>query len=149
VRASGTYQGPVAAGGATVTAETDHSVTAEDLAMQKSVAPTAFVAGGVATYSLVLRSGEYRQVTGIAVTDVLPNGVCPLSASQNYAGGAPADCAPEPGFAPTNATIDAVTQHPDGGGDGHRVRGRCFLASSSPGRRDRGTPQPLPLVRPS
>ena len=34
------------------------------------------------------------------------------------------------------------------GGDGPRVRGRCHLASSSPGRRDRGTPQPLPLVRP-
>lgn len=36
---------------------------------------------------------------------------CPLSATQNFV---TADCAPEPGFAPTNATIDSVTQHADG-----------------------------------
>ncbi len=114
VRASGSYEGSVVGGGSTVTAETDASVTAEDLAMQKSVSPATFIRNEVATYTLVLRTGEYRQVNGLIITDVLPNGVCPLSTTTNYVTGAPADCAPEPGFAPMNATIDSVIQHPDG-----------------------------------
>ena len=77
----------MAGGGSTVTAQATHAVTIEDLAMAKSVAPATFDGGEIATYTLVLRSGEYRQIAGMAVTDVLPNGVCPLSATQNFVTG--------------------------------------------------------------
>ena len=73
VRASGTYEGPVVGGGSTVTAEADASVTAEDLSMQKSVSPATFIRNEVATYTLVLRTGEYRQVNGLIITDGLPD----------------------------------------------------------------------------
>lgn len=115
VTASGVYQGPVAPGASTSVSDTDTvTVTAEDLALVKSVNPGAFTGGGVATYTLTLRTGEYVDATNIVLTDVLPDGLCPLSTTTNYAPGAPAECGPVPGSNPTGASYDTVTVNDDG-----------------------------------
>jgi uncharacterized repeat protein (TIGR01451 family)/fimbrial isopeptide formation D2 family protein len=117
-QASGNYTGPVFGGGSsTVTASDDLTVTSEDLAMQKSVAPGAFTGGNIATYTLRLQTGEYRQAAGIVITDHVPNGVCPLSPTTNFATGSPSECDPGAGFAPTGATIASATQLADGSFD--------------------------------
>ena len=117
-RASGTYTGTVFGGGSsTVTAVDDVTVMSEDLALQKSVAPTGFTGGNIATYTLNLQTSEYRQAAGIVITDHVPNGVCPLSATTNFAAGSPSECDPGAGFAPTNATIASATQLADGSFD--------------------------------
>ena len=117
-QASGTYTGTVFGGGSsTVTASDELTVTSEDLAMQKSVAPGAFTGGGIATYTLKLQTSEYRQAAGIVITDHVPNGVCPLSPTTNFAFGAPSECDSGPGFAPTGTTIESATQNPDGSFD--------------------------------
>jgi large repetitive protein len=117
-QATGTYMGTVFGGGShIVTASDDLTVTSEDLAMQKSVAPTAFTGGGIATYTLKLQTSEYRQAAGIVITDHIPNGVCPLSPTTNFASGTPSECDPGAGFAPTGATIASATQLADGSFD--------------------------------
>lgn len=75
--AEGTYQGDDATGNTpvAVTAEGTETVTAEDLAIRKSVSPSAFSIGGTATYTLTLRTSEYRSAGDIVVTDVLPDGM--------------------------------------------------------------------------
>ena len=93
--ATGTYQGPVASGTTTATSDTDElTVTAEDLALQKSGAPGAFSGGGVATWTLTVRTGEYADATGVVLTDVLPDGLCPLSSTTNFSPDGDAECAP-------------------------------------------------------
>ena len=95
---SGLYTGPVqgqtGSGPFPVQSSTSHTVTAEDLAMQKSVAPGTFVAGEIATYTLKLQVSEYVSASGIVITDLLPNGVCPVWRTQSPAvtGVLPADC---------------------------------------------------------
>mgnify|MGYP001428499946 CR=1 FL=1 len=102
---AGAYSGPVQGGGQAVVARTQHTVTSEDLALAKTVAPTTFTAGGIATYTLTLRTGEYRQATGTVLTDSLPNGLCPLSSTTNFTatGAQPvsAECAPVADSDPT------------------------------------------------
>ena len=117
-QATGTYTGPVfGTGGPTVTASDDLTVTSEDLAMQKSVTPTAFSGGGIATYTLQLQTSEYRRAADIVITDHVPNGVCPLSTTTNFATGSPSECGPGAFFAPTGATIASATQLADGSFD--------------------------------
>ncbi len=112
---TGTYTGPVAPGAnATSTSTSTVTVTSEDLAVQKSVRPGTFAGGGVATYTLRLETSEYRRAADIRITDHVPNGVCPLSPTTNFATGAPADCAPAASFAPTGATLASATQNADG-----------------------------------
>src|SRR6185437_91328 len=95
--AAGTYTGPVAGGGTAVVADTTHTVTVNDLRIYKSVSPAEFVAGGISTYTLHVDSGEYTDNSAITITDVLPNGVCPLDDVSNHVTGAPAECAPSAG----------------------------------------------------
>ncbi|MEO9237690.1 MAG: DUF11 domain-containing protein, partial [Jatrophihabitantaceae bacterium] len=111
--ASGSYTGPVASGGSTVVADTNHTVTVNDLRIYKSVAPAEFVAGAVSTYTLHVDSGEYTDNSAITITDVLPNGICPLDNLSNHVTGAPADCDPGAGFAPS-LPYQSVTQNADG-----------------------------------
>ena len=112
--AAGTYTGPVASGGSTsVFADTTHTVTVNDLRIYKSVSPTEFVAGQVATYTLHVDSGEYTDNSAITITDTLPNGVCPLDNVQNYVTGAPTECNSGAGFAPS-LPYQSVTQNADG-----------------------------------
>ena len=95
VHASGTYSGAVAPGTSTaVTADTSHSVHVNDLRILKAVSPTTFTTGDIATYTLTVEASEYVNGSAISITDVLPNGVCPLDNVANYVTGAPADCAP-------------------------------------------------------
>jgi fimbrial isopeptide formation D2 family protein/uncharacterized repeat protein (TIGR01451 family) len=76
--ASGTYTGPVFSGASTtVTAQDTAVVKAMDLSVVKSVSPTQFTAGSVATYDLHVRTSEYTNVSGVTFTDVIPNGLCP------------------------------------------------------------------------
>ena len=105
-------------GRARVTDDDTLTVTAEDLAVQKSVSPGVFTQGGVATYTLDLQTGEYADATDIVLTDTIPNGLCPLDNVDNYAGGAPAGCAPgtdggADDFAPS-VPFDDVVENPDG-----------------------------------
>jgi uncharacterized repeat protein (TIGR01451 family) len=103
---SGTYTGPMAAGAnPAIVATTSLTRTAEDLAVAKSVAPASFVGGAIAAYSLLIRGSEYVSSAGVIATDRIPNGLCPLDASANYANNSPTEC--DPGaFAPT-ATVSS------------------------------------------
>lgn len=111
---SGTYTGNVASGTSTaVSAQTAHTVTINDLRVYKSVNPGEFRGGDVATYTLHVDSSEYTDNSAITITDILPNGVCPLDDVSNYATGAGADCAPGAGFAPS-LRYASVNQNSDG-----------------------------------
>jgi uncharacterized repeat protein (TIGR01451 family) len=111
-QASGAYTGP-AVGGAASVASTSHQLSVHDLRIDKSVTPAEFVAGGIASYTLRVDSGEYTDNSAIVITDVLPNGMCPLDAVRNHTAGAPVDCAPAAGFAPS-LPYQSITQNPDG-----------------------------------
>jgi uncharacterized repeat protein (TIGR01451 family)/fimbrial isopeptide formation D2 family protein len=114
VSVSATYTGPVAAGTSRSVGDTaDLTVTAEDLAVHKSVSPGRFRHGGIATYTLTVRTGEYADASDIVITDVLPDGLCPLDATTNHAPGSPAPCAPSSGNAPSHA-YDTVTSEAGG-----------------------------------
>ncbi len=103
--AAGTYSGGVAPTTSKNVSDTGtKTVTAEDLAMQKSVNPTIVARGALSTWTLALETGEYRSIGGdLVITDTLPNGLCPLGAA-NYTH-APtaqdAECDPVAGRNPT------------------------------------------------
>lgn len=112
---SATYTGPVAAGGSTQVQDVDELVvTSEDLAVQKSVTPDTFAHGGIATYTLELQTGEYADATDIVLTDVIPDGLCPLGgAGDNFASSAPPECDGSAGDAPSQ-DFASVTEGADG-----------------------------------
>ena len=113
VDVSGTYTGTVESGGsAAVDVQASHTVTVNDLRIIKSVSPTDFVSGGLATYTLSIASSEYVDNSDITVTDTIPNGVCPLDTTRNYVAGAPPDC--NPGTVDPSVPYQSVTQNPDG-----------------------------------
>ncbi|HMD44717.1 MAG TPA: isopeptide-forming domain-containing fimbrial protein, partial [Acidimicrobiales bacterium] len=97
----GSYQGPLG-GGATnpVKATGSSTVQAADLAIQKSASPPGFQAGQPVTYQLDFQSGEYRYVASPVVTDIIPNGICPIDATTNYDAHSDPECNPV-GPAPT------------------------------------------------
>ncbi|HNN48912.1 MAG TPA: hypothetical protein PKM12_08045, partial [Marmoricola sp.] len=106
----------------TVVDSDTETVTSEDLALHKSVTTQTedgtnnggqFSAGGIATYTLTLRTGEYADASNIVLTDVIPDGLCPLDDVTNHAG--TPECAPAPEFAPVNGNFASVTHNP---GDG-------------------------------
>ncbi len=115
---SGTYSGTVKPGTSpAVSDDTTFSVTSEDVALKKSVSPASFTPGGVATYTLLVNLSEYVDASGIVMTDHLPDGLCPLSTTTNYAPGNPAECAPGAGFGTTGATFAGVVAKADGSYD--------------------------------
>lgn len=81
----GTYTGQDSSG-TTGTAVDDSdrlTVTSEDIALHKSVATETadgddndqkFEAGGIAAYTLTVRTGEYADASDIVITDVIPDG---------------------------------------------------------------------------
>ena len=77
VNAVGRYQGPNVNGTQPVTINTYNrdTVTAEDLALDKSVSLGTFSIGGTATYTLRLRTSEYRTTTLTSLVDQLPDGL--------------------------------------------------------------------------
>ena len=100
---TGTYTGEhiTGTGNLPVTDEDSLTVTAEDVRLVKSVDPKEFASGGVATFTLAVDVSEYVDASAVLVTDTLPDGYCPLGGDQNYAPGAPAECAPAGGATPT------------------------------------------------
>lgn len=118
--AEGLYQGP-GAGGApapiAVSDATDLTVTAEDLALHKSVSPGTFQNDGIATYTLTVRTGEYATAGDVVLTDLIPDGLCPVWGNQTptVSGVAlPDGCGAGHGANPTNATLSSVVANPDG-----------------------------------
>lgn len=111
VQADGSYTGPAVGGNPAVEATGQHTVTVHDVRIHKGVAPATFASGNVATYTLTIDAGEYEDASNLQITDVLPNGVCPLDDVANYAPSTPdnSDCAPAPPFAPTDA-YQSVTE---------------------------------------
>src|SRR5262249_19314290 len=113
VNVTGTYTGDVAAGGSSaVDVTAQHSVAINHVRVVKSVSPTEFQAGQIATYALQVDASEYVDGSGIVLTDTVPNGLCPLGPS-NFATGTPVECAPVAGETPSVA-YQSVTQNPDG-----------------------------------
>ncbi len=111
-RIEGTYTGPFAPGATNpVSDQTSVTVTLEDVAVQKTVDNPLFISNGIATFTLKVRVSEYVDGTGILLTDVLPNGYCPLSSTTNFVTGASLDCAPRAGADPTGAAYASVTQN--------------------------------------
>lgn len=114
-RVSGTYTGPVAPTASTqVASDGSYTVTAEDIAMQKSVSPTSFTAGGIATFTLTVRVSEYVDGSAIVLTDTLPDGMCPLSSATNFSDASVPACDPVAGSDPTGGSFSSITQQSDG-----------------------------------
>lgn len=112
--ATGTYTGPVANGASTaVHAEGSATVTSMDLSVVKSNKTPVFDSGSNATYDLLVRTSEYTDVASVTVTDIIPNGLCPLlPVGTSVIGILPADCT---GHAPvSNATVNSETVNSDG-----------------------------------
>ncbi len=59
-------------------------MTAEDLRLVKSVTPTTFVQGALATYTLSIDTSEYAHLSDLLITDTIPNGLCPIDDSKNW-----------------------------------------------------------------
>jgi hypothetical protein len=112
--ATGTYTGPVANGASTaVHAEGSATVKSMDLSVVKSNKTPVFDSGSNATYDLLVRTSEYTDVASVTVTDIIPNGLCPLlPVGTSVVGILPADCT---GHAPvSNATVNSETVNSDG-----------------------------------
>ncbi len=95
-----------------VTAQGSLTVSLEDFAIDKTPSGT-FQQGTIVPWSLRIRAGEYRDLTGITLLDTLPSGLCPLG-SANYAIGSPSECDPVPGQNPSIPYSPAPTVNPDG-----------------------------------
>jgi uncharacterized repeat protein (TIGR01451 family)/fimbrial isopeptide formation D2 family protein len=100
--------------GADVADTTNHTVTAEDLRIVKSVSPSDFVQGGLATYTLVVDTSEYADASGLVITDEMPSGLCPVRTADPGYTPPVAECAIDQGDAPTSASITGVRVNPDG-----------------------------------
>lgn len=108
-RASGTY-----AGSTVVWDDDTLTRTAEDIAMQKGVSTGTIQQGGISTWTLALQASEYRSVANIRITDVLPDGLCPLG-DVNFESGTPSstECDPVAGQTPS-LDYAGVTERTDG-----------------------------------
>ena len=114
-QALGTYTGPLAGGAsAGQEADTTHTVSIEDVSMQKTADTANFSAGGIVTYTIKVNVSQYVNASNIVITDDLGNGLCPLSSTTNYVSGAPSECDPVPGSDPTGATFSSVVQNGNG-----------------------------------
>jgi hypothetical protein len=111
-QATGTYSGTFGSGSNPASADGQDTVTIHDLAIQKTVSSSSFVESSDVTFTLAYETSEYRYSQAAVITDVLPNGLCPISATANYdqdAGGGASDltnhsdCAPQSGYDPSLA----------------------------------------------
>lgn len=72
----------------TVFTQADGSVsrTVKDVIVQKAArAPATLQPGSANVWDLTVRTSEYRSAQNIVVTDTVPDGLCPLSSSSNFA----------------------------------------------------------------
>ncbi len=97
--ARGTYQ--QAGGGQLPVTDVDvKPATAEDLLLAKSSSSGALVVGQITTWTLTATASEYRYVDDVRVRDVVPDGLCPLDATNRESDATP-DCAGGAAFAPS------------------------------------------------
>lgn len=106
---TGDYTGPTADGISATGASVDHTVSIEDVRMRKGVSPTQFAQGGIATFTMTVDTSEYVRADSIVVTDVLPDGYCPLSPGDNFAPGAPSECNFAGGMSAPDPSFDSVS----------------------------------------
>lgn len=109
-QAAGLYNGVAATSDATTLDR-----TAEDLRLVKSVTPANFVNGDIVRFTLDVAASEYRNMSAMQITDVLPDGLCPLGAS-NFESTPPAalaECNPVGGQNPSLA-YTSVTENANG-----------------------------------
>lgn len=94
---TGIYLGEVANGAShRVSTTDDKTVRILDLGVVKSAASTAFMGGQETQFTLKVRTSQFiEKTTGITLTDVFPNGLCPVLPSGVILAGDPwpAECA--------------------------------------------------------
>ncbi len=114
VSAAGVFTGTAPTSPSIVTEE--HTVTIEDVRMQKSVSPSdGFTPGGTAVFTMKIEASEYMDASNTVVTDTLPDGYCPLGAtgSTNWPG--EPDCTALAGDPKPSPGFSSVTWNPDPG----------------------------------
>ncbi len=79
-QASGLYLGLI-----TTSTQLDSTRTAEDLALSKTSSATTLVPGTTTQWDLTVRASEYRSAADVVVSDVVPDGLCPLDAGGSLA----------------------------------------------------------------
>ena len=115
VGSSGTYTGPPGPAGTEVSAKSQASVTAVDLAVLKSLSTSTVAPGQAVTVSLRYVTSEYRYSSPTVLTDTLPSGTCPVTTTTNYAtDSAAAECAPSSSYADPSIPFSSVVENADG-----------------------------------
>ena len=107
---AGTYNGATPVSDATTLTR-----TAEDWVVRKAASSGTLAQGALTTWTLTFQTSEYKFVDDATVTDTLPNGLCPLGAT-NLAHNADADdaeCDPVGGQTPSRPYTSA-TENADG-----------------------------------
>ena len=115
VQAIGTYTGDLKPGTANpVGATNQDTVIAHDLAVQKTVSTATFTPGKIVSFTLHVETSEYRYSTGVHLTDVVPNGICPIDGTKNYDEHTTAQCDPVAAHTPVlvNNRTHATTPLP-------------------------------------
>nr|WP_246851464.1 isopeptide-forming domain-containing fimbrial protein [Patulibacter sp. SYSU D01012] len=115
-RAAGVYRGDDAdpARHRDVEDTTTLTRTAEDVAVQKSVDRGDVAQDAISRWTFDVQTSEYRTVRDIVVDDVLPNGLCPLGATNLEGGGQRStECDPVAGEVPT-LPYASTTERADG-----------------------------------
>jgi uncharacterized repeat protein (TIGR01451 family)/fimbrial isopeptide formation D2 family protein len=112
--AHGTYQAPSKAG-KSVKDEGTLLRTAEDIAIQKSNNLGSLNQGDLTKWTIDLQVSEYRWLTNVSIHDVVPNGLCPLGATNlaHDPGGQDDECAPTGGNLPSE-TYTSVQEQGNG-----------------------------------
>ncbi|MBE2317197.1 DUF11 domain-containing protein [Solirubrobacter sp. CPCC 204708] len=109
---TGTYQGTTPR---TVSDATTLTRTAEDWVVRKSGDSSGLAQGALTNWTLTFETGEYKFADDATVTDTLPNGLCPLDAtnrtSSNHA--SDGECDPVVGRTPS-APYTSATENADG-----------------------------------
>lgn len=92
VEATGTFtEGTDPPRDVTRTVAGKHTVTIEDLRMRKSADKATFVPGGIVNFTFLVETSEYVSASDVVITDVLPDGFCPLDETRSFWPAAPGD----------------------------------------------------------
>ncbi len=95
--ANGNYDlNPARRAGDTATA----TVTSEDLRQSKSASGASLAIGGLLQWTITTDTSEYRNVDNVTITDTVPDGLCPISASVDYDASDGGECDPVAGKNP-------------------------------------------------
>lgn len=111
--AAGTYTSPTQS--LAVSDEGTLLRTAEDIAIQKSNDNSGLQQGDLTKWTIDLQVSEYRYVDHVVIHDVVPNGLCPLGATNLTTGNSAGDaeCDPVPGRGPSEP-YTSVDEQPNG-----------------------------------